>query len=159
MAELEEVNVWLQMQSVAVGRIVMKTVATTAETAAGITKWEIADLQWLIVVEGRARKIVHLSAGRHEERLIAGLDLRLVAVKWHDVLVAESIVAVEELRMDAGGNWSGSVGPLVTAETCGSLGCLSGFPSVHDETAGDGNVAPRGDYVEMNTEKEIYISN
>jgi hypothetical protein len=38
MVELEEVIFWLQMESVAVGRIVMKTVAKTAETVAGTTK-------------------------------------------------------------------------------------------------------------------------
>jgi hypothetical protein len=105
------------------------------------------------VVEGRARKIVHLSAGGHEERLIAGLDLRFVAVELHVVLVAENIVAAEELRMDVGGNLSGFADPLMTAETCGSAGCLLRFLPAHDETTGVGNAAPHGDCVEMNTEK------
>jgi hypothetical protein len=154
MAELEEVHFWLQMQSVAVGRIATRTVERTAETVAGTTKWEIADLQWLTVVEGRSRKVVRLSAGRREERLIVGLDLRLVAVKLHAVLVVENIVVAGGLRMDVGGNWSGYVDPLVPAGTCGSVGCLLRFPSVQDETTGDGNEAPRGDCVGMYTGKE-----
>lgn len=138
----------------AVGKIVMKTVATKAETVAETTKWEIVDLQWEIVVEGRVRKIAHLSVGVHEKKLIAGLDLKLFAVELYAVLVAESTVAAEELRTDVGGNWSGPVDPLVTAETCGSVGCLLRFLSVHDQIIGDGNAAPHGDDVEMSTEKK-----
>jgi hypothetical protein len=81
MAELKEVSFGLQMESVAVGRTVMKTVVTKAETVAETTKWEIVELQWENVVEGRVTKIVHLSAGVHENMLIAGLDLKLVAVE------------------------------------------------------------------------------
>jgi hypothetical protein len=160
MAELKEVSCGFQMEPVAVGRIVMKTVATKAEIVAETTKWEIVDLQWRIVVEGKVRKVDHLSAGGHENKLFAGLDLKLTAVELYAVLVAECTVAAGELRTDVGGNWSGPADPLVTAGTCGSVECLLRFLSVHDETTGDGNAAPHGDDVEMSTEKNIvYISN
>lgn len=151
MAELKEASFGLRMESVAVGRIVMKTVVMKAETVAETTKWEIVDLQWEIVVERRVRKVVHLSDGVHENKLIAGLDLKLAAVELYAVLVAESTVAAEKLRMDVGGNWSGPVDPLVIAETCGSVGCLLRFLSVHDQTIGDGNAALHGDDVETST--------
>jgi hypothetical protein len=137
MTELKEASFGLQMESVALGRIAMKTVATKAETAAEITKWEIFELRWETVVGGRVRKMVHLSAGVHENKLISGLDLKLVAVELNAVLVAENTAAAEELRMDVGVNWSGPVDPLVTAETCSSFGCLLRFLSVHDLTIGD----------------------
>jgi hypothetical protein len=104
-------------------------------------------------------KIVHLLAGVHEKKLIAGLDLKLVAVELYGVLVGESIVAAEELRTDVGGNWSESVDPLVPAETCGSVGCPLRFLSVQDETIGDGNGASHGDGVEMSTEKNNFCIN
>jgi hypothetical protein len=51
MAELREASSGLQMESVAAGRIVMKTVVTKAETVAETTKWEILDLRLETVVE------------------------------------------------------------------------------------------------------------
>jgi hypothetical protein len=41
------------MEPVAVGRIMMRNVATKAETVAGITKWATVDLQLGIAMEGR----------------------------------------------------------------------------------------------------------
>jgi hypothetical protein len=111
------------------------------------------------VIEGRVRKTVHLSAGVREKKLIAGSDLKLVAVEFSAALVVESIVAAEELRMDVDGNWSGPVDPLVPAETCGSVEYLLRFLSVHDGIIGDGNAAPHGDDVEMSTEKNIFCIN
>jgi hypothetical protein len=80
-------------------------------------------------------------------------------VELHAVHVAENIGAAEEVRTDVDGNWWGSVDPRVPAETCDSVGCLSRFPSVHEERVGDGTAAPHGDDVELSTEKEIDISN
>jgi hypothetical protein len=59
--------------------------------------------------------------------------------------------------MDVDGNWSVPVDPLVTAETCGSFGCLLKFLSVHYLTIGDGNAVPHSDDVEMSTEKKVSI--
>lgn len=62
MAELKEVSSGLRMEPVAVGRTVMKTLVTKAETVAETTKWEILELRLETVVGGRETKMVHLSA-------------------------------------------------------------------------------------------------
>jgi hypothetical protein len=43
---------------------------------------------------------------------------------------------------------------MVAVETCGSLECLSKFPSVHDETVGDGEAARYGDGAEKSTVRQ-----
>jgi hypothetical protein len=148
MADLKEVNAGLQIESVAVGRIVMKTVGTKAEIVVETTKWETAELQWRAVAEGTVQMIA-------ENKLIAGWDWRLVAVELCADFVAESTDAAGELRRDVHGSSMETVDPLVAVETCGSVGCLLKFPFDRDEIVDDENAAPCDD-LEKRTEKQKY---
>lgn len=139
-------SVEVQVESVAVGRIMMKTVGTKVETVVETTKWETAELQWRTVAERTMEKIA-------ENKLNAGLDLRLDAAELHVDFVAESTDYSGELRMDEHGSSIRTVNPLVAVEICGSVGCLLKFPFVRVEIVDDENEAPCGD-VEKSTEKQ-----
>jgi hypothetical protein len=141
-AELKEVSTGLQTESVVVRRTEMKTVGTKAEIGVEITKWETDELQWRTVAGGRVQMI----AGRY-----------LVAVELREDLVAERTDAAEELRTDARGSLLGIVDPLLAAETCCYVGCLSKCPSVPDGIVHDENAAPCDD-AEKSTEKKTSFS-
>jgi len=127
MTELKEAILAFQLKAVAVGKIVMKTAAMKAAIVAKIIEPGTAESKWGDVLEGRGRKIVQLLAASVEDR---------------------------EVRTDTDGSWLGTVGPLVTADTCGSVGCLLELLSVHDETVDDESAVPHCDDVEENTEKQ-----
>jgi hypothetical protein len=88
------------MESVAPGKIALKTEAKKAEIAAEITRSETVGLQQGTVAEGREGKFVDVSAGIAESKSIAGLDLRLTAAELYFFLVAESTVAAGKWRTD-----------------------------------------------------------
>jgi hypothetical protein len=83
MAELKEVSTEAQVDSVAVGRIVMKTVGTKVGSVAETTKRETVELQWRSVADGKVQQVVV------ERKLIVGSDLLPVAVEQCADFVAE----------------------------------------------------------------------